>query len=387
MSKPHPGRGQPHRADLKTRWPLKTCWRRPSCRGPRRIEAQPGASPPSRGRRLAVAEGRQLLAAAGLVTWRSGWSTSTSSSRCAAPGEASAARAWTWSGSAQAMSTETVMAWETDAMRIGSETLALACATWSSATAALLVRARARAPRILLPTGRCRWPPAASSRRGADRQRREPPEVYDFDLFRPARRRASWPSGCWPNWPTPVFDTETTGPNPGEGDEIIQIGATRIVAGKLRRDVFDQLVDPQRTIPRPVSHPRHHAGDGAGRAHHRRRAARLPRLRAGDRAGGAQRRLRHALSRVLQAALHRHQPDQPVLDTPLLGGGAPAAGIAPAGGDRRAPGRQRAGAAHRGGRCDGDGGDLPCSSCCRPSGIHTLGHSSARRRSRPTTRG
>jgi DNA polymerase-3 subunit epsilon len=47
-----------------------------------------------------------------------------------------------------------------------------------------------------------------------------------------------------------VFDTETTGLSPSEGDEIIQIGATRIVAAKLRRDeCFEQLVDPQRPLP------------------------------------------------------------------------------------------------------------------------------------------
>jgi len=47
-----------------------------------------------------------------------------------------------------------------------------------------------------------------------------------------------------------VFATETTGLAPSQGDEIIQIGATRIVAGKLRREEsFEQLVDPQRSIP------------------------------------------------------------------------------------------------------------------------------------------
>jgi len=47
-----------------------------------------------------------------------------------------------------------------------------------------------------------------------------------------------------------VFDTETTGLNPSQGDEIIQIGAARIVNNKLlRQECFEQLVDPQRPIP------------------------------------------------------------------------------------------------------------------------------------------
>lgn len=75
------------------------------------------------------------------------------------------------------------------------------------------------------------------------------PVSYEFDLF----HRDDWRE----MGQTPlrkliyvVFDTETTGLNPSEGDEIIQLGAIRIVNGRLLyHEAIDQLIDPKRPVP------------------------------------------------------------------------------------------------------------------------------------------
>jgi DNA polymerase-3 subunit epsilon len=155
-----------------------------------------------------------------------------------------------WQG--PSMSTETVIGWETEPMRVGDDDsvgLTVRDVVERHGGEFWFERERVRHAsffRLLLPLAAERGEPldAAALLRGDSR-----PEVFDFDLFQRepsqelAQRRLA-------ELAYTVFDTETTGLQPSAGDEIIQIGAMRIVAGKLRReDAFEQLVNPQRDIP------------------------------------------------------------------------------------------------------------------------------------------
>ena len=160
-----------------------------------------------------------------------------------------------WSG--QGVSTETVMNWEIDAMRIGGEALQMSVRDvverhdgefWFG-------RDRPRQQsffRFLLPIATPREDEAQALAPDAAR-----PEFYDFDLFKSTASSRELAERPLSELTYTVFDTETTGLEPSAGDRILQIGATRIVNGRLlRHESFEQLVDPQRDIP-PAGIPIH----------------------------------------------------------------------------------------------------------------------------------
>jgi DNA polymerase-3 subunit epsilon len=154
-----------------------------------------------------------------------------------------------WTG--QAMSTETVMSWEMDAMRTGGEATRLTVrdVIERHAGAFWFERERARHQaffRLLLPLAN----PQEQAERAALLPGDSRPEYYDFDLFKTTELTRSLDDRLLTDLSYTVFDTETTGLNPSQGDEIIQVGAARIVNNKLlRQESFEQLVDPKRAIP------------------------------------------------------------------------------------------------------------------------------------------
>jgi len=76
------------------------------------------------------------------------------------------------------------------------------------------------------------------------------PEFYDFDLFDLPAGSPAWQDRRLDDLSYVVFDTETTGFSPADGDRIVSLGAVRVVGGRLRRhEVLERLVDPGRRVP------------------------------------------------------------------------------------------------------------------------------------------
>jgi DNA polymerase-3 subunit epsilon len=154
-----------------------------------------------------------------------------------------------WTG--QAMSTETVMSWEMDSMRFGAESTPLTVRDVVERHGGEMWFERERVRheaffRFLLPLASVQEQLEATQILQNDSR----PEFYDFDLFQTTDQSSALEDRLLGELSFTVFDTETTGLNPSEGDQIIQIGAARIVNGKLlRQESFEQLVNPGRLIP------------------------------------------------------------------------------------------------------------------------------------------
>ncbi|ODS62603.1 MAG: DNA polymerase III subunit epsilon [Acidovorax sp. SCN 65-108] len=155
-----------------------------------------------------------------------------------------------WSG--QAMSNETVMSWEMDAMRFGTERTPLTVRDVIERHGGEMWFERDRVRhqaffRFLLPLASVQGPVESAL---GDESSYSRPEYYDFDLFQMDEQGSALDDRPLSELAYTVFDTETTGLNPAGGDAIIQLGAARIVNGKLlRQETFEQLVDPGRHIP------------------------------------------------------------------------------------------------------------------------------------------
>ena len=144
---------------------------------------------------------------------------------------------------------ETQMAWQTDAMELGGEACPLTLKQIVERHNAEIwyqidKPSQREYFRIAIPQTRPEETPWSSSLSVASR-----PEFYDFDLFHQPGQTPELDSQPLAALSYTVFDTETTGLDPSAGDEIVSVGAVRIVNGRLlEQETFEQLVDPERPM-------------------------------------------------------------------------------------------------------------------------------------------
>jgi len=160
-----------------------------------------------------------------------------------------------WAG--PAMSSETFYTWEMESMQIAGETSPLSLRDVIDRHGGEIWYQREKAAhraffRFVLPVAT----PEQEQEHDDQKRGSGRPEYYDFDLFNFEDKSIDLDRKLSELTYT-VFDTETTGLEPSNGDEIIQIGAARIVNNRLlRQEIFDQIVDPE--IPlKPESIPIH----------------------------------------------------------------------------------------------------------------------------------
>ncbi len=157
-----------------------------------------------------------------------------------------------WDGSA--VPSDALSLWEDEPMQVGAEQTPLTLRdvlerhggeVWYQA--AEHAGERSAQFRFLLPAGEAVAAPARVAAATAESR----PEYYDFDLFLESGATRALQERRLSELAYTAFDTETTGLEPSAGDEIISIGAVRIVNGRLlKNEVFEQLVDPRRSLSR-----------------------------------------------------------------------------------------------------------------------------------------
>ena len=157
-----------------------------------------------------------------------------------------------WAG--QALGTEAAMGWALDPLAVGPDSSALTVREVVQRHGGDFQFERDRARqrmffRFVLPLA----PPGAAAREQLEAsflRHDSRPEYYDFQLFARTEGSQALEDRRLAELSYTVFDTETTGLDPAGGDEILQIGAVRLVNGRLLRgESFEQLVDPRRPIP------------------------------------------------------------------------------------------------------------------------------------------
>jgi DNA polymerase III subunit epsilon len=159
-----------------------------------------------------------------------------------------------WSGAS--LDSHTLPAWECDPMNVGGEMSPLTLREVIERHGGEIWSEREKTSdysffRLLIPATVSQEAPEPS----AILRRESRPEYYDFDLFRQTEESRALDDQRLTELAFTVFDTETTGLNPSDGDEIVQIGAARIVNGRLlRNETFEQLVDPRRSLARESVH-------------------------------------------------------------------------------------------------------------------------------------
>jgi len=161
-----------------------------------------------------------------------------------------------WTGAV--MSSQTLLAWEIEPMNVAGENSPLTLREVIERHGGEIWFEREKTShrafiRMLIPSAL----PQETVEPAALLHAESRPEYYDFNLFRQTEESRALDDRLLTELTYTVFDTETTGLEPSAGDEIIQIGATRIVNGRLLRgESIDQIIDPRRPL-RPEGIPIH----------------------------------------------------------------------------------------------------------------------------------